>query len=334
MRSRFFWGLVLLCGCSSSTNGAPPSGTGAEQGDGDGDGDAASSGGQQSAAGGTGTGGAGEGSGGNQGGDSAWPEGRLAAVSLTYDDGLDGQLKHAVPALDSRGIKGTFFLASFQGVDHAWSLPNLTDPLSPRHQAWAAVKASGHELGAHTIYHPCENNNVGFRPADYDLARMAEELDESTERLTRLGATAPLTFAYPCGGDVVGISGGESYTALVEERYLAARGSAMGVTAAESVDLHQVAQKFGDTEGASAADLIAYVDEAISQGGWAVFTFHGIGPAAECNINEFDLNACALNYLTTEDADHQALLDYLMQKQEQVWTAPFGEVAAHLSALP
>lgn len=328
MRCRALLGSFLLVGCTSSGNGV------SQGGDGDGDGGLASTGGEQSGAGGVGTGGTLLGSGGTDSDESVWPGQTRAAVSLTYDDGLDGQLKYAVPALDSRNLKGTFFLSSFQGVDHIWSLPNLTDPLLPRHQAWAAVEASGHELGAHTIYHPCDNNNAGFRPADYDLTRMAEELDESTARLARLGATAPLTFAYPCGGDVVGISGGESYAALVMDRYLAARVSAMGVTDAGSADLHQVAQKFGDTEGATAAELIAYVDEAISGGDWAVFTFHGIGPTAECDINQFDLDACALNYLTTANAEHEALLDYLLQKQEEVWTAPFGEVAAHLAALP
>ena len=39
-----------------------------------------------------------------------WPGGARAAVSLTYDDGLDSQIAHAAPALDAAGLKGTFFL--------------------------------------------------------------------------------------------------------------------------------------------------------------------------------------------------------------------------------
>jgi peptidoglycan-N-acetylglucosamine deacetylase len=325
MRCCALWGWLLLSGCTSSVNSKPP--------EGDGDHEVAT-GGDSSGGGGAGTGGEVSSTGGNDGGESLWPGQRRAAVSLTYDDGLDGQLKYAVPALDAHGFKATFFLSSFQGVDHIWSLPNLTDPLSPRHQAWAAVKASGHELGAHTVFHPCANNNAGYRPEDYDLSRMAAELDESSARLSRLGAVAPLTFAYPCESDVVGISGGTSYAPLVEERYLAARVSTVGVTVDGALDLHGVAQKFGDTEGANAAELIAYVDEALFRGGWAVFTFHGIGPPEECNINQFDLDACALNYLAIDSSVHEALLDYLLENQGQVWTAPFGEVAAHLASAP
>lgn len=38
-----------------------------------------------------------------------WPEGKLAAVVLTYDDALSSQLDVAIPQLDSAGFKGTFF---------------------------------------------------------------------------------------------------------------------------------------------------------------------------------------------------------------------------------
>ncbi len=41
----------------------------------------------------------------------AYPNGAKGAVSLTYDDGLTSQLDHAVPQLDARGLKATFFLS-------------------------------------------------------------------------------------------------------------------------------------------------------------------------------------------------------------------------------
>jgi len=265
-------------------------------------------------------------------GDFSWPDGQVAAVSLTYDDGLDGQLKNAVPALDARDLKGTFFLSSFQGVDHLWSLPNLVAPLTVRHEAWKAVGESGHELAAHTIFHPCETNNPGYQPADYDTERMAAELDEANQRIERLSLSSAVhSFAYPCEGDASGLAGGTSYTGLVVERYSAARASAVGVSDPRIVDLHAVSQKFGDSEGMRSAELISYVDEAISRGAWAVFTFHGIGSAAECDINQFELDSCALNYLTTENSEHEALLDYLVEKGNEVWTAPMAEVGQYIA---
>jgi peptidoglycan/xylan/chitin deacetylase (PgdA/CDA1 family) len=41
---------------------------------------------------------------------SAWPDGRLGAVSLTFDDGAASQLRRAVPALNEAGLQGTFYL--------------------------------------------------------------------------------------------------------------------------------------------------------------------------------------------------------------------------------
>jgi hypothetical protein len=268
------------------------------------------------------------------GGDLAWPDGKVAAVSLTYDDGLDGQLKYALPQLDAAGLKGTFFLASFQGVPHNWALPNTTDPLNARHQAWQAVLAGGHELAGHTVYHPCDNNNQGYRPEDYDMAKMGSELDDSLARLMRLGAPMPLTFAFPCGGDHRGIGpagSSMSYAPLVAERFLAARVSDSAVADPASVDLQTVSQ-FGTTD-ATGPELTGHIDDAITAGGWVVFTFHGIGPEdTSCNVNVFDLDACALNYLTTPADSHQALVDYLVSKQSQVWVAPFKEVAQHIAA--
>lgn len=311
---------ALALACASTSEPAPPA-------EASGDGGATADGGAPA----SGSGGAE--SGGTGASDSGpWPEGKLAAVSLTYDDGLDGQLKHAVPALDARGLLGTFFLSSFQGVPHVWALPDTTTALNPRHMAWQAVAQAGHELGGHTIYHPCDNNNAGYKPEDYDQERMAAELDESIARLKRLSPDEPQSFAYPCYGDTVGIAGGASYMPLVDARFLTARTSAEGVSDPATVPLTQAAQRFGDAEGTSADALIAYVDEALAAGGWAVFTFHGIGPAAECDINQFNLDVCALNYLTTSSEAHAALLDYLVQKQSEVWTAPMKAVAAHIQS--
>lgn len=46
-----------------------------------------------------------------------WPNGAKAAVVLTYDDALESQLDHAVPALDAAGFKATFFLAGVKLAD-------------------------------------------------------------------------------------------------------------------------------------------------------------------------------------------------------------------------
>lgn len=75
------------------------------------------------------------------------------------------------------------------------------------------------------------------------------------------------------------------------------------------------------------------MDAALISGGWAVFAFHGIGQDMACDISSFDVNACALNYLSTEEASHVALLDSLVAN-EQIWVAPMRDVALHLQQSP
>jgi len=71
---------------------------------------------------------------------SAWPDGQRAAVSLTYDDGLDSQLDHVAPALDRFGFKATFFLTC--------------ENMEERVRGWEALAGRGHEIGDHTFHHP------------------------------------------------------------------------------------------------------------------------------------------------------------------------------------
>ncbi|MDT7892902.1 MAG: polysaccharide deacetylase family protein, partial [Armatimonadota bacterium] len=42
--------------------------------------------------------------------ETPFPKGCRAAVSLTFDDGLKSQLEVAVPLLNDRGLRATFYL--------------------------------------------------------------------------------------------------------------------------------------------------------------------------------------------------------------------------------
>jgi peptidoglycan/xylan/chitin deacetylase (PgdA/CDA1 family) len=307
------------------------------------------------AAGGGGQGG----SGGQPAGAFAWPDGKTAAVTLTYDDGLDAQLAHAIPLLDSKGIKATFVIASFPGVDHDWALPNASSPLSARHQAWLAASGNGHEIAAHTVNHPCvtavnPGQSGGFRlDTDYDMARIIGELDDSLVRIARLGATTPFTFGYPCYSDLLGVgppSGtmvtvlgqqmpqGQVFTAEVNSRFLAARGSTEAIADPATVDLHSVPhivagpRKDGEAPP-TLAQLTAVVDMAIAQHGWVVFLMHGVAGdtlnTSGCNGLTYAPQTCVINYLDTPTATHDGLINYLASKPE-VWTTTLKAVAQEI----
>ena len=80
--------------------------------------------------------------------DTLWHH-KKCAVVLTYDDGLDVDIDNVVPALDSLGLKATFYVSNYSGTVDA------------RPDGWRAIAAKGHELGNHTYYHPCLGNLPG-----------------------------------------------------------------------------------------------------------------------------------------------------------------------------
>ena len=80
----------------------------------------------------------------------AWPEGKSAAIVLTYDDAMSSQLDVAVPQLAAAGFKGTFFLSGGMAPDYM--------------RRWRAAQRAGHELGNHSLFHPCPKSILPDRP--------------------------------------------------------------------------------------------------------------------------------------------------------------------------
>jgi peptidoglycan/xylan/chitin deacetylase (PgdA/CDA1 family) len=233
-----------------------------------------------------------------------WPRGTRAAVSLTYDDAIQSQLDNAVPALARHGLLATFFLTGHSAV------------LQSSPDRYRALVQAGHELGSHTMDHPCDRAfsfvKPGFALQDYDLPRMQAELSENIEQLRDLGQKAPFSFAYPCGSTWLG-EAHESYVPLIEQLFVAARGVNGRVSNPTRDSPFEVPSAMGDSSG---PDLIAWVDRALATGGWLVFTFHGV----------------AGDYLAVQADAHEALLRYLEQHRSSIWTERFGSVAGYVKA--
>lgn len=237
-------------------------------------------------------------------GSVAWPRGASAAVSLTYDDAIQSQLDNAAPALARHGLVATFFLSGSSAT------------LKAAPERFRALREAGHELGSHTLFHPCDRGlsfvQPGFALQDYDAARMDAELEESLQGLRDLGQPEPFSFAYPCGSTWIGESH-VSYVPAIEKRFVAARGVANRVANPGSDSLFEVPSAPGN---ARAGDLIDWVEQALRSGGWIVFTFHGV----------------AGDYLAVQNDAHEALLAYLEQNKARVWTERFGTVAQYVKA--
>lgn len=225
---------------------------------------------------------------------SGCPSPDKAIVSLTYDDNLPSQLQNAVPMLDARGIRGTFFLT------------DVRSDAAP----WKAVRAAGHELASHTLHHPCTRSFDWVTPGngseDYSMERMATELDEQMQMLLSLGETPPLSFAYPCGTTWIG-EGQTSYIPLVEERFIAARGVSGDIVTSLDTPMNVPAYFL---EGPIEA-FIGSANAAIQSRGWVVFGFHGVGG----------------DYLAVSGEDHAGFLDWLMDHRAEVAVLPFRDAA-------
>ena len=82
-----------------------------------------------------------------------WPKGRQGAVSITYDDALTCHHQLVAPAWEAVGLRATFYTP-------------IRSTFMQETEAWRAVAAKGHELGNHSLFHPCRKR----RPRQPHLA--------------------------------------------------------------------------------------------------------------------------------------------------------------------
>jgi peptidoglycan/xylan/chitin deacetylase (PgdA/CDA1 family) len=228
----------------------------------------------------------------------SWPGGARAAVSLTYDDGLNSQLDNVVPELDRRGLKGTFFLTE--------------ENIEARLADWVEVARQGHEVANHTMTHPCSLRRfsaAGFERRELD--RMEGFLDEN------FGPDRARTFAYPCG--YLGLGHGDRRERfgrfrriLQHDDLMAARTTAGGPNRpaealADPFRLHAFEPTY---DADSVAAGLRYLTETVAMGGWAILVFHEVLPRWH---GEGDASI----------ATHRKILDHIASLE--LWCAPMGQ---------
>lgn len=238
-----------------------------------------------------------------------WPEQTRAVVVLTYDDAAPSQLDNAVPALEAAGLRGTFFLSGFKPAD------------VPR---WRAVAAAGHELGNHTIFHPC---SAASFPADprftseaYTPASMLKEIEQQNTLLTALDGRDRHGMATPCGQS---LAGGVDYLEALRAANLVTyvrgvfAGPAELAADVSTMDpMHVPARGFD--ENVTGAELIAHAEQALAGGGMAVFLFHGVGG----------------DHLQVSLEAHAELVAWLAAHRDEVWTTTLQEAMDWAKAHP
>ncbi|RDV16862.1 chitooligosaccharide deacetylase [Pontibacter diazotrophicus] len=230
---------------------------------------------------------------------------KQAAVVLTYDDALNVHLDNAIPALDSLGLKGTFYLTA--------ASPAFTQRLDE----WKKVAAKKHELANHTLFHPCDGSQPGrsFVTPEYDLAtyslrRITDEIKMTNSVLQALDGEKERTFAYPCGDTKVD---GVTYLDALKSDLVAARGVHGEMVQNKGTDLYNIGSFV--INGQSGDELIALVKEAMRTNSLIVFLFHGVGGEHSLNVS---LEA------------HSKLLHFLKANEKKIWNPTFIEAAKYM----
>lgn len=236
-----------------------------------------------------------------------WPAGRRAAISLSFDDALLSQLENAIPVLDRYGLRGTFYVNPGEGS------------FFERHiDAWREVHAQGHELGNHTIAHPCSGRHPFTRPERalerWTLEQIEADIDAASERLAALIHNfGPVSFAYPCGESFVGEGPSQtSYIPSVARRFTAARGVASADNDPLTCDLHNLSSWL--VTGVDATQLIRLIEPTVAAGRWGIFCFHGIGG----------------DHLSVETESLEGLVRYLKDREGEIWVDTVYAVGRYL----
>jgi peptidoglycan/xylan/chitin deacetylase (PgdA/CDA1 family) len=239
---------------------------------------------------------------GSAAGTSPWPAGKRGALSLSFDDARPSQLDAGMPLFAEYGARVTFYL---EGRN-----------VAARASEWRRAAGAGHEMGNHSMTHPCTGNFGWSRDRaleSFTLDRIRADLTEANDAIERATGVRPVTFAYPCGQKFVGRGRGvTSYVPVVSELFLAGRGWLdEGANDPSVVDLAQIlGYPMDDVDFET---LKPVLDEAMGQGRWLVLAGHDIGAEPGHQVTRLSML--------------RALLAYADDPAHGVWLETVGHVA-------
>ncbi len=225
--------------------------------------------------------------------DFRWPDGKRAAISLTFDDARFSQIDCGLPILDEYNAKATFYVS--------------IQPFEERLDAWKEAVANGHEIGNHTLTHPCSGNFSFARERaleNYTLDKMRDELEEANNIIEQQLDVRPVTFAYPCGQKFVGRGRNlKSYVPVVAEGFLAGRGW-MDEWSNDPGFCDMAQLMAMELDGKDFEQVKQLIDRTTANGGWLVFCGHEIGEGG---------------HQTTLSSTLKALCEYAQDPANGLW---------------
>ncbi|MFC5411791.1 polysaccharide deacetylase family protein [Larkinella bovis] len=233
-----------------------------------------------------------------------WPNGKKVAVSLSFDDARLSNVDKGTVLLDQYGVKATFFV--------------VPSAVKQRLEGWKKAVASGHEMGNHSVNHPCSGNFVWSRGKaleDYTPEKMRAELIEANKQVQELLGVKPEVFAYPCGQMFINRGKNtQSYVPIVADLFISGRG--WRNEAPNDPSYCDMAQIYGmEMDGKDFGEIKELIEGARKSGQWLVLAGHETAESGN---------------QTTRLAMLKQLCEYANDPANGVWIAPIGEVAKYV----
>lgn len=234
----------------------------------------------------------------------SWPQDKEAAISLSFDDGRYSQVEGGTAFLDSLHTKATFYV--------------IPSAVEERLEGRKNAVASGHEIGNHSLYHPCSGNFVWSRMhalENYTPDSMRAELTKANDLIQKLLGVKPIVFAYPCGQKFVGRGiNTKSYVPLIAEMFITGRGFMEEI--ANDPIFTDFAQITGiEMDGKDFEQILPLLLEARKNGHWVVLAGHEMG--------EGGVQTTRLTML-------RKLIAYAQEPGNKLWIAPVGTIATYI----
>lgn len=240
----------------------------------------------------------------------SWPDQFKGAVSLTYDDGLPVHHQLVAPLLNQYNLQASFY-------------PHVNSDLCQHPDRWREIARDGHELGNHSIFHPCRKTDPPqpwlddhYDLGNYTLSNLRAELEVANLTLSLLDGQTTRSYGSTCGDLTVGRGENEeSVKPLLSELFIAARGAPTNQVnqPGDDLDVFNIACIAAD--GLSLMELKGFVRRVKSSGGWGLFVIHGIGAGS--------------HDLFIEKGIHRQFVEWLVQQQD-IWTAPVRTIALYV----
>ena len=235
-----------------------------------------------------------------------WPEGKKAALSLSFDDARLSNVDVGTPLFKKHDVQVTFYVVP-SGMEN-------------RVAEWKQAVADGHEIGNHTLAHPCSGNFPWARDKaleNYTLASMKTELSAANRQIEEMLGVKPTTFAYSCGQTFVGRGRNtRSYVPLIADLFQAGRGwldeASNDPLFADMAQLQGVEMDGKDFE----TEIKPMIDEAVEGGRWLLLAGHEIGESGS---------------QTTRVEMLEKLIAYAKRPDSGIWLAPVNTITEYVN---